>query len=264
MVRLSFFIKGEVKTMNETWLAHHGIKGQKWGVRRFENKDGSLTEAGKKRYSKANDEQEDNEQTNKKKIAKKIAIGAAFVAGTGLAIYGGFKLKDYYKGKKTPASNKVLDDLFDIEKYNNYARERDKKILKETEEMRKDLERRISEERKAEKSKLFDDAFDKMKELQDRHDKKAEKAREIHDKNTREASAWRKSILDDQLLGLAKEAREETERELKRGNEELKRRLEERRVTERNSKLSPDLRDALNSLRYNNSIQEQLKKNKKH
>ena len=31
-------------------LRHHGIKGQKWGVRRFQNKDGSLTSAGKKRY----------------------------------------------------------------------------------------------------------------------------------------------------------------------------------------------------------------------
>lgn len=30
-------------------LYHHGIKGQKWGVRRFQNKDGSLTLAGKKR-----------------------------------------------------------------------------------------------------------------------------------------------------------------------------------------------------------------------
>ena len=30
-------------------LYHHGIKGQKWGVRRFQNKDGSLTPAGKKR-----------------------------------------------------------------------------------------------------------------------------------------------------------------------------------------------------------------------
>ena len=30
-------------------LAHHGIKGQKWGVRRFQNPDGSYTEAGKRR-----------------------------------------------------------------------------------------------------------------------------------------------------------------------------------------------------------------------
>lgn len=31
-------------------LYHHGIKGQRWGVRRFQNPDGSLTPAGKKRY----------------------------------------------------------------------------------------------------------------------------------------------------------------------------------------------------------------------
>ena len=31
-------------------LRHWGIKGMKWGVRRYQNKDGSLTDAGKKRY----------------------------------------------------------------------------------------------------------------------------------------------------------------------------------------------------------------------
>ena len=29
------------------YLAHHGILGQKWGVRRYQNKDGTLTEDGK-------------------------------------------------------------------------------------------------------------------------------------------------------------------------------------------------------------------------
>ena len=33
-------------------LYHHGIKGQKWGVRRYQNPDGSLTAEGKKRYDK--------------------------------------------------------------------------------------------------------------------------------------------------------------------------------------------------------------------
>lgn len=34
-------------------LYHHGILGQKWGIRRFQNPDGSLTEAGKRRYGVA-------------------------------------------------------------------------------------------------------------------------------------------------------------------------------------------------------------------
>lgn len=36
--------------IREDELYHHGIKGQKWGVRRFQNPDGTLTAAGKKRY----------------------------------------------------------------------------------------------------------------------------------------------------------------------------------------------------------------------
>lgn len=35
-------------------LVHHGIKGQRWGIRRFRNEDGSLTSAGKRRYNDGN------------------------------------------------------------------------------------------------------------------------------------------------------------------------------------------------------------------
>lgn len=38
--------------MNNSNLTRHGIKGQKWGIRRYQNKNGSLTTAGKKHYYK--------------------------------------------------------------------------------------------------------------------------------------------------------------------------------------------------------------------
>ena len=41
-------------------LYHHGIKGMKWGVRRYQKKDGSITEAGKKRYARDAREKEFN------------------------------------------------------------------------------------------------------------------------------------------------------------------------------------------------------------
>ena len=38
--------------MENEYLTHSGVRGMKWGVRRYQNSDGSLTEAGKKRYAR--------------------------------------------------------------------------------------------------------------------------------------------------------------------------------------------------------------------
>lgn len=53
---------------HEFELRHHGVKGMKWGVRRFQRKDGSLTPAGKKRYY---DTPELNRQKTDVKSAKR-------------------------------------------------------------------------------------------------------------------------------------------------------------------------------------------------
>ena len=42
--------------MNSNELMHHGIHGMRWGVRRYQNKDGSLTAAGRKRINQLDSE----------------------------------------------------------------------------------------------------------------------------------------------------------------------------------------------------------------
>lgn len=54
------------KCVRSDELYHHGIKGQKWGVRRFQNKDGSLTPAGEKRYGDNNSINQTPKQATKK------------------------------------------------------------------------------------------------------------------------------------------------------------------------------------------------------
>lgn len=71
-------------------LYHHGIKGQKWGVRRFQNEDMTWTEAGKRRYGNAvssvkNKVKQTFTLTDKqKKALKTAAIGVGSVAAVAI------------------------------------------------------------------------------------------------------------------------------------------------------------------------------------
>lgn len=73
-------------------LYHYGVKGMKWGIRRYQNKDGTLTSKGKKRYEKSNDNSNDEDEIKNNKSRKiltkrNIAIGATAV-GASLAVMG--------------------------------------------------------------------------------------------------------------------------------------------------------------------------------
>lgn len=70
--------------MNETWLAHHGILGQKWGIRRFQNKDGSLTAAGKRRLGKQM-EKDANKMRDEMKDELRAKTSAAYQKATDYA-----------------------------------------------------------------------------------------------------------------------------------------------------------------------------------
>ena len=63
--------------MNEEYLEHHGILGQKWGIRRYQNSDGSLTAEGKVRYYS----HETSKNTRKLVKNAATAVTAAAVIG---------------------------------------------------------------------------------------------------------------------------------------------------------------------------------------
>ena len=94
----------------ENELYHHGVKGQKWGVRRYQNKDGSLTLAGKKRALKIQNQY--TEFSNNKKYRDKD--GNLTYAGRKKSLKmkeqyseltGGKKLKTFATKSKQPTNS---------------------------------------------------------------------------------------------------------------------------------------------------------------
>lgn len=95
--------------MEKTELTHWGIKGMRWGRRRFQNKDGTLTPAGRERYYDADDMEsyhKEREAAKRKERNKRILTAALTALATVGVVYGA---KKYFDSKNSPAAAKGED-----------------------------------------------------------------------------------------------------------------------------------------------------------
>ena len=84
-----------------SYLMHHGVKGQKWGVRRYQNEDGSYTDLGKKRYGIG--ERIKNKWNSLSDTQKSYVKVGASIAAIALLNYG------YYKLVAKPANERAKE-----------------------------------------------------------------------------------------------------------------------------------------------------------
>lgn len=106
-------------------LRHYGIKGQRWGVRRFQEEDGSLTPAGKERYDDNDKKQIQNEKQDTKKntifTKRNIAIGAT-AAVAALAVIGYMRYKKNSNAVRSKPMEIVAGKKIDVGKLSDVDR----------------------------------------------------------------------------------------------------------------------------------------------
>lgn len=93
-----------ITRVQDEFLEHHGIKGQKWGVRRYENADGTLTEEGKKRYGVSNG------GTGNDRLAKKYSKSIKKLSKAYRNADLNQQIKDYSKYEKRAQTAKKIGD----------------------------------------------------------------------------------------------------------------------------------------------------------
>lgn len=179
-------------------LAHHGILKQRWGIRRWQNEDGSLTEAGKRRYGRV-------ENLNANRTLKDIAKDQKLT----------IKLD---RANKKLAIQRAKQQLIEVKKTN----EQNKTAIKKTQEERRriDLEEKEREEAKrlAEKNRKKEEAEKiaaekERKALEKEQERKDAKAMK-EERKKRTETAKKVSLMTDMELNDAI-ARLRKERELK-------------------------------------------------
>lgn len=117
------------------YLAHHGIKGMKWGIRRYQNPDGTLTEEGKRRYDARLKKQNEYQRiidsrtadiTYDKKIlkdAKKRELPSSYIKRINDSIETNSKTINAYQKRIDEIKNTPIDKTVSHERVANGKRQ---------------------------------------------------------------------------------------------------------------------------------------------
>ena len=118
----------EVKQMSDDELYHHGILGMKWGVRRYQNADGTLTPKGKARYMKV--ESSKHLQKSETKKARKILSTHVNMDPRYALSYNNMSKKSQAKAKRYMEGS---------DKYNKYMKKAEKNARRAKEHTRNSI-----------------------------------------------------------------------------------------------------------------------------